>query len=128
MYNVGPFYNNLRNGMLSANRPVNGTFDFSVQYHLPVDQTKVGWFTLVSLYNCYASYNLGCIFCCHDLQICVFVFHIWGHLDILEHDLNSFARPEVVNANVPLRYTNDEMKEVAVKLKNIVQYYIMIKE
>lgn len=127
MYNVAPFYNNFRNGMLSSNRPANVTLEFSVNYYLPVDQNKVGWFTLVSLYNCYVSYNLGFMLCCHDLQICVFVFHIWGHLNLFEHNLNNFPRPNAVNANI-FRYTNEEMKEVTAKLKQIIQYYIMIKE
>nr|AIT72004.1 olfactory receptor 45 [Ctenopseustis obliquana] len=130
MFNAAPLYINYRAGMLSSDRPVNATFDHSVYYALPVDQNNGFWFTLICVYNWYVSYNLGCVFTCQDLQICVFVFHIWGHLTILEHNLNYFPRPRihVGSKTEPLRYSNEENVEVATELKEIIKYYIMIKQ
>nr|AIT72005.1 olfactory receptor 45b [Ctenopseustis obliquana] len=130
MFNIAPLYLNYSAGMLSLDRPVNATFDHSVYYALPVDPTDGFWFTIICVYNWYVSYNLACVFTCQDLQICVFVFHIWGHLTIFEHNLNYFPRPRihVGSKTEPLRYSNEEKVEVAAELKDIIKHYIMIKQ
>uniref|UniRef100_A0A0K8TUR3 Odorant receptor n=1 Tax=Epiphyas postvittana TaxID=65032 RepID=A0A0K8TUR3_EPIPO len=130
MYNIVPFYQNYSSDMLSFERPVNGTFKHSVNYLLPFEQNNGFVYTLVCMFNYFVSYNLGVLLCCHDLQICLIVFHIWGHLKIIEHNLNHFQRPSIaVNAKtVPLRYSNEESKDVALCLKNIIQHYIMTKD
>uniref|UniRef100_A0A0K8TU75 Odorant receptor n=2 Tax=Epiphyas postvittana TaxID=65032 RepID=A0A0K8TU75_EPIPO len=127
---VVPLCQNYSTGMLSSDRPANVTFRHSVHYTLPFDQNSAITITMVCIFNWVASYNVGCLLCCHDLQVCVFVFHIWGHLNIIKHNLNNFPRPRVpVNAkSVPLRYSNEESKDVAVGLKEIIQHYIMTKD
>nr|AJF23806.1 olfactory receptor OR45 [Planotortrix octo] len=130
MFNLAPLCLNYRAGMFSSERPVNVTFDHSVYYALPFDQNNGIWFTIITVHNAYVSYNLACNFACHDLLICLFVFHIWGHLTIVEHNLNCFPRPRIHVGSkiVPLRYSNEENKEVAAELKEIIKYYIMIKQ
>ncbi|XP_073961126.1 uncharacterized protein isoform X2 [Choristoneura fumiferana] len=129
MFNIGPIYSNYKSGMFSSDEPVNGTFEHSVSYALPFAQNNKAWYTVICLYNFYVSYNVGCMFCCHDLLICLIVFHIWGHLNIFEHNLNFFPRPNTDDARtVPLRYSYEENKQVAQRLQDIVKYYIIIKE
>nr|AJF23792.1 olfactory receptor OR21 [Planotortrix octo] len=130
MFNIVPLYNNYKAGMFSSDRPVNGTFELSTYYDLPFDQNTDLWYTILCIYNFYASFNVSCMFCCHDLLICVFVFHIWGHLTIFEHKLNYFPRPRkaVGSKTDPLRYSFEENKEVANGLREIIKQYLMIKE
>nr|AJF23784.1 olfactory receptor OR6 [Planotortrix octo] len=130
MFNIAPLALNYSRGMLSSERPMNVTFEYSVYYALPVDQNTGVWYIVICMYNAYVSYNLGCMFLCHDLQISVFVFHIWGHMNIFEHNLNYFPRPRkaVGSKSDPLRYSNEESKEVTMGLKEIIKHYIMIKD
>nr|AJF23780.1 olfactory receptor OR1 [Planotortrix octo] len=129
MFNIVPFYSNYKSGMLSSDRPANGTFELSIYYALPFDVNGL-WYTLLCIYNFYASFNVCFMFCFHDLLICVFVFHIWGHLTIFEHELNYFPRPRktVGSKTDPLRYSFEENKEVANGLREIIKQYLMIKE
>nr|AIT69872.1 olfactory receptor 6 [Ctenopseustis herana] len=130
MFNIAPFCLNYRAGMLSSERPMNVTFEYSVYYAVPFDQNSGVWYTVLCIYNAYVSYNLGCMVLCHDLQIAVYVFHIWGHMNIFEHNLNNFPRPRktVGSKTGPLRYSNEESKEVAIRLKEIIKHYLMIKD
>ncbi|KAI8423857.1 hypothetical protein MSG28_012863 [Choristoneura fumiferana] len=130
MYNLAPLYSNFNAGMFSSDKPINSTYVHSVSYVLPFDYNNEIGYIIVCLYNFYVSYNLATLFSGHDHLVCVFVFHIWGHLKIFEHDLNYFPRPSLaVKAKaVPLRYTKQESKEVAKKLKEMIEYYVMIKD
>nr|ACJ12927.2 odorant receptor 1 [Epiphyas postvittana] len=130
MYNIAPLYSNFKSGMLSSEKPINGAYEHSVYYVLPFDHNNEVWYPVVGLYNFYVSYNLGAMFSCHDLLISVYVFHIWGHLNICEHNLNNFPRPSITrnSKTVPLRYSAEENKKVAAGLKEIIIHYIMIKK
>lgn len=129
MFNIVPIYSNYKKGMFSSEKPENGTFEHSVAYALPFEHNNEFWYTIICLYNFFVSFNLSNVFCCHDLLICLIVFHIWGHLDIFENNLNTFPKPSPEsNGVVPLRYSYEENKLVAQRLKETVQYYIMIKE
>nr|AIT69867.1 olfactory receptor 1a [Ctenopseustis herana] len=129
MFNIVPLYSNYKSGMFSSNKPANGTYELSIDYAVPFEMTGV-WYTVMFLYNCYAVFNVCCMFCFHDLLVCIFVFHIWGHLTIFEHKLNYFPRPRkaVGSKTDPMRYSYEENKEVANGLKEIIKQYLMIKE
>nr|AIT69868.1 olfactory receptor 1b [Ctenopseustis herana] len=129
MFNIVPLYINYRSGMLSSDKPANGTYELSIYYAVPFDMNGF-WYTVLCIYNCYGSFNVCCMFCFHDLLVCVFVFHIWGHLTIFEHKLNYFPRPRkaVGSKTDPMRYSYEENKEVASGLREIVKQYLMIKE
>lgn len=129
-FNLAPLYNNYKNGMFGSEKPINGTYEHSVYYLLPFDTNSEMGYIVVSLYNWYVSFSLSTIFVGHDFLICVFLFHIWGHMKIFEHDLYSFPRPKVTTKNkkVPMQYSQQENKEVKLKLKEVIVHYMMIKE
>uniref|UniRef100_A0A0K8TVC9 Odorant receptor n=1 Tax=Epiphyas postvittana TaxID=65032 RepID=A0A0K8TVC9_EPIPO len=128
LFNTVQHYQNYKSGMFNSDKSNNGTYEHAVAYYLPFDQSTGVGFTVICIYNFYVSFNFSVIFCCHDLVICVIVFHIWGHMHIFEHDLNFFRRPNAVNGVESLKYSCEENIQVALGLKEIVKRYIMIKE
>lgn len=74
-----------------------------------------------------------------DLFLCLMIFNLWGHFKILIHNLENFPRPaaEVVDAAGEERsgmrigsemYSQAELYDVAVKLKDSIQYHKLIVE
>lgn len=129
-YNLIPLYENYSSGMFSNNRPINGTFAHSIFYDLPIDQySDWFWYIIVAIFNIYLSYSVVCSFCCFDLLLCLNVFHIWGHLNILKNRLTSFQKPERVGSiESPPWYTKEESKAVHKELSEMVKYHKMITE
>ncbi|CAH0702807.1 unnamed protein product [Spodoptera exigua] len=72
-----------------------------------------------------------------DLFLCLMIFNLWGHFKILIYNLDHFPRPatEVVDAEGEERsgriigsemYSESELEEVSVKLKECIQYHMLI--
>ncbi|XP_073960543.1 uncharacterized protein [Choristoneura fumiferana] len=128
-YNFIPLYENYATGMFSGNKPINGTFAHSIFYDLPViDQyTNWFWYITVAIFNVCLSYSVVCSFCVFNLFLCLNVFHIWGHLNILKNRLTSFQKPERAGSiESPTWYTKEESKAVHKELSEMVEYHKMI--
>lgn len=99
LFNITPLYKNYSVGLFSDNPPANVSFEHSVYYELPFDcfTNKRGYFIIFS-YNWIASYCCSASFCTFDLFLSLQVFHLWGHLKILEHNFESFPRPNAIIA------------------------------
>lgn len=68
-----------------------------------------------------------------DLFLCLMIYNLWGHFNILIHNLDHFPRPaeEVVDVAGEARsvmYSQTELHEVAVLLKESIQYHKLIYE
>ncbi|XP_063384744.1 uncharacterized protein LOC134670857 [Cydia fagiglandana] len=128
LYNMVPLYKSYKAGMFSEHRPQNATFQHAVDYEIPLNQyTLYRDYIIIFIYNWYASYNVAICICMYDLLIFTIVFHIWGHLNILIHDLKYFVRPSLQcfenNYSVPA--TQEDM---ASRLKDIIKRHQKIKE
>uniref|UniRef100_A0A0K8TU90 Odorant receptor n=1 Tax=Epiphyas postvittana TaxID=65032 RepID=A0A0K8TU90_EPIPO len=129
-YNLIPVYKNYSSGMFSEIRPVNGTFEQSIFYDLIIDQyTDTYWYLIVSIFNVFLSFTVVCSYCCFDLLICLNVFHIWGHLNILKDNINNFRKPEKpATVESPAWFTEEESKLVHQELCAMIEYHKMITE
>ena len=71
-----------------------------------------------------------------DLLLSLMVFNVWGHLNILLHDLETFPLPankdivstddgKAVSAEM---YSEEELKLISQKLKQCIDYHRLIAE
>lgn len=126
-----PAYYNYIGGMYSKNRPANMTFDNGIFYELPFNyETNLVNHLLIYAANIKLTYQCAFGFCSFDALLMLIVFHLWGHLKILKYKLQSFPRPASRNRselNLDM-YDEEESKNVARLLAEIVEYHKLIKE
>ncbi|XP_047998770.1 uncharacterized protein LOC125236116 [Leguminivora glycinivorella] len=125
LYNGIPLYNNIKAGMFT-HRPENATFQHSVYFDLPFDHYRtLKGYLVVFFYNIYVSYNATIGICMYDALVLAVVFHIWGHLNILVHDLKIFPLTRQVFTKGPVQFTQEDMFG---RLKDIMRHHRMIKD
>nr|WPO56467.1 odorant receptor [Leucinodes orbonalis] len=132
-FNLAPMYNSYRSGMFRQEQTPGKLFEHSINYSLPFDyHTNLYGYLLIAIINLFLSYDCGLCFCGFDVFLSVIVFHIWGHLKILDFNLRNFPTPdklrgqEVGHSKDDLSYTEEENKRVAVMLKDIIDHHRMI--
>ncbi|XP_060808823.1 uncharacterized protein LOC106136540 [Amyelois transitella] len=77
--------------------------------------------------NWYVSFSCALLFIIYDLVIALLVFHLWGHLKILTHNLERFPKPGFKGSNgSTLQYSDEESLEVTERLKMIVNHHSFI--
>ncbi|KAL0880488.1 hypothetical protein ABMA27_002896 [Loxostege sticticalis] len=127
LFTLTPVYNNYMKGMFNRATPVGPDkfFEHSINYSLPyINQfiyDELVSYLFIAILNVLFAYDAGICFGSLDVTLSVIVFHIWGHLKILDHNLRSIPKP--VNE---LTYTAEENKKVGGILKNIVDHHRMI--
>ncbi|XP_047989598.1 uncharacterized protein LOC125228922 isoform X3 [Leguminivora glycinivorella] len=129
-YNVVPLTINIYSGMFSTPMPENKTFVHSVDYLLPFDAyTDAKGYLLIFCFNWFPSYNIPTAMICYDLLIFTMVFHIWGHLNILLHDIKTFPRPKVAcSEESKLNTILIDNREINRALKDIIDHHTVIKK
>jgi hypothetical protein len=130
LFNALPLYNNITAGAFRRERPANLTFEHSVYMSLPFDSTtNFKGFLVQFTFNWYISYICSACFCIVDLFLSLMVFHVWGHLRILIQKMETFTKPNSdENGKDSGLYSEEEMKEVGDKLKEIVQHHTFVLE
>ncbi|XP_028177878.1 uncharacterized protein LOC114365492 [Ostrinia furnacalis] len=134
LFNLMPFLNNYKKGMFNQELPANKVFEHSINYSLPYVNcyTNLIGYIVMTLINIICSCDCGIFFSGVDVYIAVIVFHIWGHLKILDHRLRTFPTPVQMRGHQPgepgndLMYTKEENKKAAAMLKDIIEYHGMI--
>nr|ADB89181.1 odorant receptor 4 [Ostrinia nubilalis] len=134
LFNLMPFLNNYKKGMFNQELPIGKVFEHSINYSLPyVDcYTNLIGYIVMTLINIICSYDCGMFFSGVDVCIAVIVFHIWGHLKILDHRLRTFPTPVQMRGHQSgdpgddLMYTKEENMKAAAMLKDIIEYHGMI--
>nr|ARO76407.1 odorant receptor 1 [Conogethes punctiferalis] len=132
LFNLAPMYYNYRTGMFREDKPEGKLFEHSINYSLPFNyHTKLSGYLIVALLNLFLTYDCGLCFCGYDLLLSVIVFHIWGHLKILDNNLRTFPTPVQMREQTgeqgdELSYTEEENKRVGVMLKDIINHHRMI--
>lgn len=135
LFNLTPMYNSYSNGMYSSETPPNATFDHSVFYELPFDYST-DWRGYLALFtfNWYISCTCSSYFCVVDLTISLLVFHLWGHMRILIHNLETFPKPAsllVQSKNGTIKdheYNEQETIDVRNRLRENLHYHSVIIE
>lgn len=134
LYNLAPLYNSYNKGMFNKEMPEGKEFEHSINYSLPfIDQyTTLAGYIFIASANYLFCYDAAVCFVAFDLIISVIVFHIWGHLKILDNNLRSIPIPlEMRNQKSgqngdELSYTDEENKKISAILKNIVDHHRLI--
>nr|WPO56498.1 odorant receptor [Leucinodes orbonalis] len=134
VFNLTLVYTNYVSGALTNLRETEVPFQHALYMAVPFDYTTeykgaifIFWFNVIISYIC------SSIFCTFDLFLSLLVFHLWGHLRILIHNLENFPRPKqsykpegYANEVNYEWYTKEENKEVADRLKDIINHHIFI--
>nr|AFC91713.2 odorant receptor 3 [Cydia pomonella] len=126
LFNVTPTYKNFRAGMYGSNKPVNATYETAVYISLPFDYvTDIKGHIFVG----FMGWSSTCIgstsFCLWHLLLSLIVFHLWGNLKILEHNLDNFPKP----ANHQMKsigiawYTEEESKMISTLIVELVNHH-----
>ncbi|KAL0880484.1 hypothetical protein ABMA27_002894 [Loxostege sticticalis] len=133
LFNVTPLYKNYKKGMFSQERPSDKRFELSVYYSLPFvnQETNLFAYIVVSIFNVTLTFDCGLIYCGLDANLAIIVFHIWGHLKILDNTLRSIPTPVEMRNHIPrfddkLSYTKEENEKVAAMLKYIIHHHRLI--
>nr|AIZ94619.1 putative pheromone receptor OR7a [Ostrinia nubilalis] len=133
MFNLIPMYSNYINGKFNRETGAfsgvsNATMEHAVYYLWPFNDTThpIGYAIIVA-FNWYISLVCSINFCTFDLFLYHLVFHIWGHLKILIHNLETFPRPIGAIRNEKQNdYTEEESKQIYERLKKLVQHHNLI--
>ncbi|XP_049872914.1 uncharacterized protein LOC126371645 [Pectinophora gossypiella] len=122
LFNLIPLLHNYSSGMFSSMHPANGTYVHSVYYELPFDYTTnfIGYLA-VFIANFILTYDAGRCFLVFDMYLSVIVFHVWGHLRILELHLQHFPHPADFAAAA--RYTDEESRTVQHILIQLIKHH-----
>nr|BAG71424.1 olfactory receptor [Diaphania indica] len=131
-FNIKPFYNNCMTGCFVSQNLGNVTLEQAVYYKLPFDYTTnyKGYFC-VFFFNWFISLIVSTLFFTIDLLMSLLVFHVWGHLKILIHNIETFEDCEETTACIEIDnywYTVQGNKQAHLKLREIVVYHNLIVE
>lgn len=135
LFNVTPVLNNVSKGAYSNYGVGNITLEHSVYIQHPYDYTTdIKGYILVFIFNWYISVTCSTIFCAYDLYLSILVFHVWGHLKILIYNLENFPRPSQIVDHADMGgfqtewFTEEESKDVFLRLKDLVNHHCLIIE
>nr|BAG71414.1 olfactory receptor-1 [Mythimna separata] len=134
LFNVTPMYNNYSAGnYASGGLKGNATYEHALYFSYPFNASgDLKWYILANIFHWIISYLCATWFCMHDCFLSLMVFHIWGHFKILLYNLENFPRPAnrisfiPDNSNTTLTYemyTQNEQKNVGVKLGELINYH-----
>ncbi|XP_061719820.1 odorant receptor 10a-like isoform X2 [Cydia pomonella] len=126
LFNVTPTYKNFRAGMYGSNKPVNATYETAVYIYLPFDYvTDIKGHIFVSFMGWFLTCICSTSFCLWHLLLSLMVFHLWGNLKILEHNIYNFPKP----ANHQMKrigiswYTEEESKKISTLIVELVNHH-----
>nr|AGK43824.1 odorant receptor 1 [Plutella xylostella] len=133
LFNATPLANNIFSGAFKKDKPPDLEFEHAVYYGLPFDsETKYSGYIPVFLYNWFISYFCSSCFCIYDLILSLLIFHLWGHLKILNYNMRTFPRPGCVAPHIKdtsrLRYDDEEMVIVGRMLREQIDYHRFISD
>nr|WCF43337.1 chemosensory receptor OR11 [Spodoptera frugiperda] len=139
LFNLIPMYNNYAAGNFESFEPLqNKTYEQAISCLYPWNfETNFKGYLVATLSGWYGTVLCGSSVSMFDLFLCLMIFNLWGHFKILIYNLDHFPRPasEVVDAEGEERsgriigsemYSESELEEVAVKLKECIQYHMLI--
>ncbi|XP_050562231.1 odorant receptor 85c isoform X2 [Spodoptera frugiperda] len=139
LFNLIPMYNNYAAGNFeSFDTLQNKTYEQAISCLYPWNfETNFKGYLVATLSGWYGTVLCGSSVSMFDLFLCLMIFNLWGHFKILIYNLDHFPRPasEVVDAEGEERsgriigsemYSESELEEVAVKLKECIQYHMLI--
>lgn len=92
-FNLVPLYNNYKIGALTGNRKPNATLEFAVHYIYPFFN-PFEHLGIATILNFWLSYVFSVSLCMLDFMLCLMVFQIYGHIQILRHNFTNFPRPK----------------------------------
>nr|ARO76414.1 odorant receptor 8 [Conogethes punctiferalis] len=128
LFNMTPLYTNYVSGAFNNDGSRNISFEHSTYYALPFDYTtEYKGYIVVFLVNWYMCYFVSSNVCTIDLLMSLTVFHVWGHLRILIHNIHNFdaSRDDATGNNEAC----DEMnKKALLQLKSIIMHHHLIIE
>nr|CAD31948.1 putative chemosensory receptor 6 [Heliothis virescens] len=131
LFNIIPMYSNLAAGKYRKGGLQNSTFEHSLYYLYPFNtSTDITGYIIACILHWIISYLCSCWFCIINLFLSLLVFNLWGHFKILISTLNEFPRPSSKSVDTqesPYKYTEEELIEVAEKLKDCINYHREIK-
>ncbi|KAJ8737716.1 hypothetical protein PYW08_000311 [Mythimna loreyi] len=132
-FNLTPMYNSYSEGMYRDERPPNATYDHAVFYSLPFDYTTdLRGYLAVYAFNWYISCTCSTHFCVVDLIISLMVFHLWGHMRILRHNLENFPKPASLlieskdGTMQNHKYNEQEQIDIHNRLRENLHYHSLI--
>ncbi|CAH1647027.1 unnamed protein product [Spodoptera littoralis] len=139
LFNLIPMYNNYAAGnFASFDNLQNKTYEQAISCLYPWNfETNFKGYLVATLSGWYGTVLCGSSVSMFDLFLCLMIFNLWGHFKILIYNLDHFPRPatEVVDAEGEERsgrvigsemYSESELEEVAIKLKDCIQYHMLI--
>ncbi|KAF9407057.1 hypothetical protein HW555_010952 [Spodoptera exigua] len=144
LFNLIPMYNNYAAGnFASFDNLQNTTYEHAISCLYPWNfETNFNGYLSNSQLSPSPFLRYGTMLCgssvsMFDLFLCLMIFNLWGHFKILIYNLDHFPRPatEVVDAEGEERsgriigsemYSESELEEVSVKLKECIQYHMLI--
>nr|QLF97407.1 olfactory receptor OR6 [Helicoverpa assulta] len=129
LFNLTPMYSNLAAGKYRRGGLGNRTFEHSLYYLYPFNtSTDVFGYVAACILHWIISYLCSTWFCMFSLFISLMVFNIWGHFKILIITLEEFPRPKSIgNLQTAYKYSQEELVEVAERLKDCINYHREIK-
>uniref|UniRef100_A0A2A4K9J7 Odorant receptor n=1 Tax=Heliothis virescens TaxID=7102 RepID=A0A2A4K9J7_HELVI len=131
LFNITPMYSNFAAGKYRRGGLQNSTFEHSLYYLYPFNtSTDVTGYTVACILHWIISYLCSTWFCMFNLFLSLMVFNLWGHFKILIMTLEEFPRPGSRTINTlhnTYKYTEEELIEVAEKLKDCINYHREIK-
>ncbi|XP_063383377.1 uncharacterized protein LOC134669639 [Cydia fagiglandana] len=125
LFNITPAYKNFKAGMYSSNKPVNATYETAVYLALPFDCfTDIKGHMFLSLMSLVSTSIGSTSFCLWHLLLSLIVFHIWGNLKILKHNLDNFPKPasQMTSIGIPW-YTDEESKNISTLIVELVNHH-----
>ncbi|XP_050678193.1 uncharacterized protein LOC126974678 [Leptidea sinapis] len=93
LFNISPMWYNVANGVFKKEYRANVSVRFSIIYEYPGFKPE-DYFVFVTYLNVYLSYACTISICAIDLLLCLMVFQIIGHIQILQMNLDGFSRPK----------------------------------
>ncbi|XP_063544418.1 uncharacterized protein LOC134752671 [Cydia strobilella] len=121
LFTFMPWYNNYSNGMFGPDRPANRTFEQAVYYYCFTEDvyTTIKGYWVLFVFNIPTAYNTVAGVVAFDLLLSLIVFQIWGHLNILKHNLLSIIPKDGM-------YSPEENMRVREILKEIIEHHKVI--
>ncbi|XP_063368165.1 odorant receptor 10a-like [Cydia amplana] len=126
LFNITPWVKNFKAGMYSSNKPVNATYESALYIYLPFDYlTDIKGHIFITFMSWFGTCIGSTSFCLWHLLLSLIVFHIWGNLKILKHNLDNFPKPanHQMTSNGLSCYTEEESKNISTLLVELVSHH-----
>nr|AGK43826.1 odorant receptor 4 [Plutella xylostella] len=116
LFNALPVYKSVQAGAFTTTDLHNVTVEFAVYFDIPGFHCY-DHFCILTALNFYFSYITSCSVCVLDLLLCLIVFQIIGHIQILNYKIENIRTPE------GLKYNEDENMQVGKTLIAIIDHH-----